>query len=150
MAPLNLLRLSARRVTHQTRPLYPSLTLQIRPLHQTSLRGLPRKGSQDKDSIDTEATEYTKSGTDDEAAHQDEAAFDPNKTSPENMKEKAGEGNEESGNPLEVSPANTDVSEGAGAEQPERGGGAEKSAGSGGGNGGRQSGHGSPSKGKKV
>ena len=55
---------------------------------------MPRKESQDKDSIDTEATEYTKSGTDDEVARQADAAFDSSITSPEAEKAKAGEGNQ--------------------------------------------------------
>ena len=60
----------------------------------TSLRlTYPRKDSQHKDSINTEATEYSKSATDDEGARQEEAAFDPNITDPEAQKEKAGEGN---------------------------------------------------------
>lgn len=65
-----------------------------RPLSQTTRSQLPRKDSQDRNSINTEATEYTKSGTDDQAAQQEEAAFDPSKTSPEEQKAKAGEGNE--------------------------------------------------------
>jgi hypothetical protein len=77
-----------------------SLRLQSRRLHQTSLLRLPRKDSQDKDSINTEATEYTKSGTDDGAAAQEEAAFDPNNTSPEGEMKKAGEGNEVSFGPF--------------------------------------------------
>jgi hypothetical protein len=55
---------------------------------------LPRKGSQDKDSINTDATEYSKSGTDDDAAKNEQAAFDPSQTAPGEEKEKAGEGNE--------------------------------------------------------
>lgn len=67
---------------------------QRRNLTQTYSFQFPRKDSQDKDSINTEATEYSKSGTDDEAAKQEEAAFDPSKTSPEEQKDAAGEGNE--------------------------------------------------------
>ena len=52
----------------------------------------PRKDSQDKDSINTDATEYSKSGTDDAAAQQEEAAFDPEKTDPVEQKEHAGKG----------------------------------------------------------
>lgn len=74
---------------------YPSpTTIRLRQLHQSSLLRLPRKNSQDKDSINTEATEYSKSGTDDDAARNKEAAFDPNQTAPMEEKEKAGEGNE--------------------------------------------------------
>lgn len=52
----------------------------------------PRKDSQDKDSINTEATEYSKSATDDESARQGDAAFDPNITDPQEQLGKAGEG----------------------------------------------------------
>jgi hypothetical protein len=41
-----------------------------------------RKTAQDRESIDTEATEYSKSGSDDAAAHND-TAFKPGKTKPE-------------------------------------------------------------------
>ncbi len=63
-----------------------------RPLHQTTRTAWPRKDSQDKDSINREATEYSKSGTDDSTAAQEEAAFDPNITSPDAEQKKAGEG----------------------------------------------------------
>lgn len=81
----------------------------------------PRKNSQDKDSIDTEANEYTKSGTDDGAARQEDAAFDPNLTKPDEEHSKAGEGTDQ--NPLDVSPANPEVSK----QRPQQEGGAEKS-----------------------
>lgn len=42
--------------------------------------------------MNTEATEYSKSGTDDAAARQEDAAFDPDKTDPEEQKDTAGEG----------------------------------------------------------
>lgn len=51
---------------------------------------LPRKDSQDRESIDRESTEYSKSGTDDEAAGLDQAAFDPNTTEPGAEKNAAG------------------------------------------------------------
>ena len=63
-----------------------------RPFSQTISFALPRKDSQNKDSINTEATEYSKSGTDDEAARQEDAAFDPDITDPQEQKHKAGEG----------------------------------------------------------
>lgn len=47
--------------------------------------------------MNTDATEYSKSGTDDRAAGEQEAAFDPNLTSPESQHEKAGEGQGVSG-----------------------------------------------------
>lgn len=64
----------------------------IRNLSQTSPSRYPRKDSQDRDSINTEATEYTKSGTDDGAAAQEDAAFDPKTTDPQKEKKVAGKG----------------------------------------------------------
>ena len=63
-----------------------------RPISTSSQLAYPRKDSQDKDSINTEATEYSKSGSDDEGARQEDAAFDPNITDPQEQKGKAGEG----------------------------------------------------------
>ncbi|TVY21885.1 hypothetical protein LARI1_G000292 [Lachnellula arida] len=96
----------------------------------------PRKDSQDKDSINTEATEYTKSGTDDQSAANEDAAFNSEITSPEEERKVAGKGNK--GNPLEASPANKDISK----QRNEQDGGAENS----GGGSGKQSGFGSPQK----
>lgn len=64
-----------------------------RQFSQSSWLGYPRKDSQDKDSISTEATEYSKSGTDDASARQEDASFDPSITDPGKEKEKAGERN---------------------------------------------------------
>lgn len=63
-----------------------------RQFSQSSRLAYPRKDSQDKDSINTEATEYSKSASDDEGARQGDAAFDPNITDPQKQKDKAGEG----------------------------------------------------------
>lgn len=73
--------------THLTR-------LPVRNLTTSPNTLYPRKTSQDKDSIEAESTEYSKSGTDDGAACQEQAAFDPNLTDPAAEKEKAGEGME--------------------------------------------------------
>ncbi|MCJ1273155.1 hypothetical protein MMC21_000944, partial [Puttea exsequens] len=62
----------------------------VRPLSQSTHFSYPRKDAQDKDSINTEATEYSKSGTDDEGARQEDAAFDPNVTDPQDQKDVAG------------------------------------------------------------
>ncbi len=51
----------------------------------------------------------------------DEAAFDPNKTDPESEKDTAGKGVD--GNPLEVSPANQDISKPKGGAKEMKGGG---------------------------
>ncbi|KAF7861924.1 hypothetical protein EAF04_007805 [Stromatinia cepivora] len=103
---------------------YPPLT---RPFTCTPHPPFPRKDSQQKDSINTSATEYSKSGTDDAAAQEQSAAFDPNITNPESEKDEAakGEKKEGYGNPLEVSPANRDVSQ----KTDEQGGGPERSKG---------------------
>ena len=63
-----------------------------RPFSEATSLAFPRKDSQHKDSINTEATEYSKSATDDESARQSDAAFNPDITDPEQQKDKAGEG----------------------------------------------------------
>ncbi|KAK0875839.1 hypothetical protein LTR87_010359 [Friedmanniomyces endolithicus] len=82
-----------------------------RPFH-ISPRQLARKDAQDKDSLKPEPNEYSKSGSDDAAAAVDDAAFNPDVTSPEeeqaSAKEQSGSDGE---NPLEVSPANQEVSQ---------------------------------------
>ncbi|RDW85773.1 hypothetical protein BP5796_04098 [Coleophoma crateriformis] len=104
MSPTNIVHLTARslrlRAAVPKRAITsPILPLQNRTLFQSAILTYPRKDSQDRESINTDATEYTKSGTDDTAAHEEEAAFDPKITSPEGEKKKAGEGNDQ--NPLE-------------------------------------------------
>lgn len=78
-------------------------------------RNPQRNAQQNRNKMNTDANEYAKSGTDDTAAKNEEAAFNPNITSPEMARQKAGEGNEE--NPLDVSPANPEVSQGTAKEQ---------------------------------
>jgi hypothetical protein len=90
MAPLNMARLMAGGAVRQTA--FPA-SFCLQRLHQSSLLRMPRKDSQDKDSINTDATEYSKSGTDDDAARNEQAAFAPSQTAPGEQKEKAGEGN---------------------------------------------------------
>lgn len=63
-----------------------------RQFSQSTWLAYPRKDSQDKDSINTEATEYSKSATDDEGARHDDAAFNPDITDPQQQKDKAAEG----------------------------------------------------------
>ncbi|KAI4276759.1 MAG: hypothetical protein LQ337_002285 [Flavoplaca oasis] len=106
------------------------------------------KDSQDKDSINTEATEYSKSGTDDESARQEDTAFDPGVTEPGHQKDKVGAKTGASDNPLEVSPANHAISQ----PRHEQEGGSENSSVSSGTTSGRErsSGGGSPRKGSKV
>ena len=66
-----------------------SLSISRQLSTSTSLR-YPRKDAQDKDSIHTEANEYSKSATDDEAARQEDAAFNPDLTDPQEQKDVAG------------------------------------------------------------
>ncbi|KAF2029821.1 hypothetical protein EK21DRAFT_36663, partial [Setomelanomma holmii] len=73
----------------------------------TTTRLYAAKDSQDKDSLNPQSNEYSKSGSDDAAASSD-AAFNPNKTSPEAAEQTAE--NEEGGNSLDVSPGNEKVS----------------------------------------
>lgn len=81
--------LTARRQIVQIPPIS---SLPFCPFSQ-SLRGNDsQKDSQDKDTINTETTEYSKSGTDDSAAHE-KVAFDPKTTSPEQEKIDAGKEN---------------------------------------------------------
>merc|ERR1711939_461333 len=66
MSPTSILRLTVRQtlrpqMLRASRP----VAIRIQPFSQSTTRAYPRKDSQDKDSIDTEATEYSKSGTDD-------------------------------------------------------------------------------------
>jgi len=99
----------AARYIVQPRPFSTTLTT----LERSSEGGdkNPQKDAQkDREKINTDANEYAKSGTDDTAAKNEEAAFDPNITSPEGAKDKAGEGNKE--NPLDASPANQEISQG--------------------------------------
>lgn len=75
---------------------------------------MPYKDDMDRESLKPKAHENTQSGTDDETASQHgDAAFNPNKTSPEKEKDTAAQGGGEgSGNPLESSPANHDFAKG--------------------------------------
>lgn len=102
------------------------------------------KDDQDRESLKPKAHEYTQSGTDDQAAQTD-AAFNPNKTSPESAKDSAGAGSGSGGdNPLDVSPADKKSAKaGAGsAEDTAKGGAATGDK--------KASGHGSPEKKGKV
>ncbi|KAI0813144.1 hypothetical protein GGR55DRAFT_599226 [Xylaria sp. FL0064] len=92
----------------------PSRTSRL--LHQTAVSRLPPyKDDMDRESLKPKAHEYTQSGTDDEtaAAHGD-AAFNPNKTSPEHERDTAAQGAAQQGkqNPLQSSPADHDFAKG--------------------------------------
>lgn len=59
-----------------------SIRNQHRHLHNSSAVSTKKESLQDKDSINTDSNEYSKSGGDKAAAHSD-TAFDPNETRPE-------------------------------------------------------------------
>ncbi|KAL1388917.1 hypothetical protein HDK64DRAFT_270923 [Phyllosticta capitalensis] len=81
-----------------------------RTLSSTARNLLPTKDAQDKDSLNPTSTEYSKSGGDNAAAHTPDAAFNPNKTSPEEATKTAERESGEDTNPLDASPGNPDIS----------------------------------------
>ncbi|KAH0364946.1 hypothetical protein KCU65_g6445, partial [Aureobasidium melanogenum] len=110
-----------------------------------------RKDAQSKDSLKPEPNEYSKSGSDDEAARVEQTAFDPNKTSPEEQHDSAESESAQLGqasNPLNVSPANQEVSQPRGSTEGGHEGSAASSSDSASDRS-RSSGSGSPSKGSK-
>ncbi|KAJ5785248.1 uncharacterized protein N7503_010460 [Penicillium pulvis] len=104
-----------RRICHQTSGLWTrSRTPATRNPFSTSLQLQADNKStlQDRESLNPERNEGTKSGTDNEVAHHP-AAYDPHNTAPESEMEAAGKEKHEEGqehNPLDVSAANSDVS----------------------------------------
>lgn len=114
-------------------------------MHRSSRYCMAQKDAQNKDSLNPRSTEYSKSGSDDFSAATEKAAFDPSSTSPEEAMDTADKESGEETSPLDVSPANQEVSQPRGASE----GGAEGSAGESGQTSERQrtSGRGSPQKG---
>ncbi|KAL1589592.1 hypothetical protein WHR41_01569 [Cladosporium halotolerans] len=103
-----------RRILTTTRPFaLPTPALRAsRPFTQATPT-LARKDTQHKDDLKPEPNEYSKSGSDDAAAAVENAAFDPKQTSPEEEMSTADKesGGEAQTSPLDVSPANHDVSQ---------------------------------------
>ncbi|PYH77652.1 hypothetical protein BO82DRAFT_358028 [Aspergillus uvarum CBS 121591] len=84
------------------------------PALRTSQGQRKEMKSGDRNVLDPQPSEFSKTGTDQEVSQHD-AAFDPSKTSPESQIEAAQEETNQSGkvsNPLNVSGANKGVSEG--------------------------------------
>jgi len=123
MASSTLLRLPGRFTQlktpiqiHTLRPLSTHPSLSLAGSHDPERNLHPqRDAQQNRHKLDPQANEYAKSGSDDTAAKQDEAAFDPNITDPQEAKRKAGEGNRV--NPLDASPANPEISKGTAEEE---------------------------------
>lgn len=111
----------------------PSTTIPhpTRFLSTTSMRSAT-KTTQDKDSLQPQSTEYSKSGSDDSATHSD-AAFDPSKTSPEEAEATAESEAGGKDNSLNVSPGNEEVSKPNSAGVGGHGGGSDKKSSGGGG-----------------
>ncbi|KAI1380394.1 hypothetical protein F4677DRAFT_441707 [Hypoxylon crocopeplum] len=101
-----------------------------RPIHQSSVLRTPYKDDMDRESFKPKTHEYTQSGTDEEVASKEDAAFNPNKTDPETEKDTAAA--ESNGNPLRESPANKGFAEaGRGHEEDKPHGGQKKASGGG-------------------
>ena len=91
---------SSRHLLSRARPQIPTIVYTnlpswspssiAQPFSNSAKSAFPRKDSQDKDSINTEASEYSKSATDDEGARQGDAAFNPDVTQPQEQKDLAG------------------------------------------------------------
>jgi hypothetical protein len=81
-----LLRQSAVRRT----PFLPPTAIRNPAYYTTTTRLSAKKGAESRDSISTESTEYSKSGGDGASSSAvDDAAFDPDKTTPEEQYESA-------------------------------------------------------------
>lgn len=79
----------------------------------------------DREKMNTESNEGSKTGTDTSTAAQSDAAYNPNITQPQSEMEEAGKGNKH--NPLDVSGANSELGRPTEEEEP----GAGKKTGSG-------------------
>jgi len=98
---------SLRTATQTQHPSTNPSVLSYRCFTATPSPFFPRKESQDKDSIDTRTSEYSQSGTDDDAASSN-TAFNPNQTKPETERQTSAQ--EGGGDSLNVSPGNSHVS----------------------------------------
>lgn len=108
----------------------PRASVTARAFHATTAPQLPYKDSQDRESLKPGSTEYTKSGRDDDASKNPDAAFNPNKTRPETEGATAGAGTQ--GNPLDASGANQELSTPTGNEKTPKTSGAGKEVNKGG------------------
>ena len=85
-------------------------------LHSTPAVKMPYKDDQDRESLKPRASENTKSGTDGDLADNPDAAFNPDKTSPEAAHAAAAAGRDTS-DPLEASGANQSINKPRGDEK---------------------------------
>ncbi|KAK3504126.1 hypothetical protein B0T13DRAFT_429622 [Neurospora crassa] len=87
-----------------TRSTPPLMFRSTRAYHPTAPLQTAKDFESDRTTLRPARSEGTVSASDDEVAHLDKTAFDPNKTSPKEETESAGK--ESNGNPLETSGAN--------------------------------------------
>lgn len=87
----------------------------VRPFSLTSTRAVDHntndkhEAMKDREKLNPDADENAVSGTDNTAAENESAAFNPNISDPQEAKKEAGKGNDV--NPLDASPANPDISQ---------------------------------------
>lgn len=120
MAPL---RTPAQALLMQARTLRPATLrtptrslLLSRRYHPTgALSSTGKNNLQDRESLNPRRSEGTNTGTDDQVAEKSDAAFNPNKTKPEDAKQSAAQ--HSNGNPLEASGANQEFSRSANPEE---------------------------------
>ncbi|KAI1259427.1 hypothetical protein F5Y18DRAFT_296579 [Xylariaceae sp. FL1019] len=122
----------SRTIIRRSALVSPRQVLSPRSFHQTAIRSA-YKDDQDRESLKPKAHEYTASGTDeDTASSHGDAAFNPDKTSPEAAKDAASKGAKQQGkdSPLQNSPADKEFAEGGqGKEEDRPHGGQTKSSG---------------------
>ncbi|EAA30914.2 hypothetical protein GE21DRAFT_8643 [Neurospora crassa] len=87
-----------------TRSTPPLMSVSTRAYHPTASLQTAKDFESDRTTLRPASSEGTVSASDDDVAHLDKTAFDPNKTRPKEETESAGK--ESNGNPLETSGAN--------------------------------------------
>jgi hypothetical protein len=110
---------TARHLRHFNLPQNLVRTNKVRLISSSSVRAdlKDQKGAQlDREKMNTETNEGSKTGTDASSASQDEAAYNPSITQPQAAKEEAGKGNKH--NPLDASGANPELGRPTEEEEP--------------------------------
>ncbi|KAK6956965.1 hypothetical protein Daesc_002247 [Daldinia eschscholtzii] len=103
------------------------LVASSRHMHQSAALRSPYKDDMDRESLKPKAHEYTTTGTDEEVATKQDAAFNPDKTDPDTEMNTAAK--ESNGNPLDGSPADKGFSEaGSGKSEDKTHGGQKKAS----------------------
>lgn len=93
----------------------------VRAYHSTTLLQIPYKNSQDRETVRPGSTENTRSARDDEiATHHPDAAFNPNKTSPEEAMESTRQSGGDKASDLDASGADQKVNKPLGDEKTQK------------------------------